>query len=242
MNAANAIPAAWLRFLTSGPVAAGLDIATTAKKTSNPSSLVVSQREGNMIHERLVVAWKTTDDRVIKAILLCVLTQLASTRRKLRALSIDSSSEKFNARQIKRDFTKFCPVRLIDSGGKVNWKGEDTTFKVLLGNLYSGLYEDALITIPEGQWIIDDRRLVRHESGSFTTDLGPNGEHGDTFDGGKLAYWGLCKAGRAEIAAATISTSPANPAKPRLVAGITNPLARKHGLRLSQQQKPHLNT
>jgi|APTNR8051073442_1049403.scaffolds.fasta_scaffold00403_5 hypothetical protein len=236
MLASRAIPDDWLRHLTAGPIGLGLDVATTANKTSNPSSLVVSQQEGKYIHERLVVSWKTSDDRVTKAVVRAVLVQLANRRKRPRALSVDSSNEKFLARQLQREFTQFCPVRLISSGETTHWKGEDLTYKVLLGNLYSSLYEDALITIPAGAWIIDDRRLVRRDKGSFSTDLGPNGEHGDTFDGGKLAYWSLCRKGRAELHAAHISDSPATPEKNTAAAkGLRNWLARKMGLKTTLQ-------
>lgn len=235
MLASRSIPVAWLRHLTSGPIGLGLDVATTQNKTSNPSSLVVSQQEGRMIHERLVVSWKTNDDRVTKAVVKLVLEQLTSARKRPRALCVDNSNEKFLGRQIQREFTRFCPVRLISSGETVHWKGEDLTFKVLLGNLYAGLYEDALITCPPGQWIIDDRRLVRRDKGSFTTDLGPNGEHGDTFDAGKLAYWALCRKGRAELHAAHISDSPATPAKSTAAKhGLKNWLAHKFGVKTHQ--------
>lgn len=234
-----ALPRDWIRHLTGGAIGLGLDLATTANKTSNPSALVVSEQVGRMIHERLVIRWKTTDDRVTKALLRLVLEDIDSTSRRPRGLSVDASNEVFLCRQIKREFSRFCPVHLVAGGQSIAWKGEDITAKVLLGNLYASLYEDSLVTFPNLSWIIDDRHLVKRDKGSFTTDLGPNGEHGDTFDGGKLAYWSLLRKGRAELSAAHISTSAAttNAAPASLTSGLKNWLARKAGVTLTGGQR-----
>jgi hypothetical protein len=233
-----ALPKDWTRHLTGGPIGLGLDLATTANKLSNPSSITVSQQEGNMIHERLVIRWKTTDDRVTKAIARLALQDIADTRRKPRALSIDASNEVFLCRQLKRELSKFCAIHLIASGAVTQWKGEEITHKILLGNLYAALFEDQLITIPNVQWLIDDHRLVQRDKGTFKTDLGPNGEHGDTFDSGKLSYWSLLKKGRADLHAAHISSSPATTNTPSHIASqLKNWLAKKSGINLSGQRK-----
>jgi hypothetical protein len=222
----------WTRHLTGGPIGIGLDVATTANKTSNPSALTVSQQEGRIIHERLVIRWKTTDDRVTTGFVQCVFDDLTALRRKARGLSVDASNEVFLCRQLKRNFSKFCPVHLIASGATTNWKGEDITHKILLGNLYAALFEDSLITIPNLAWIIEDHRLVQRDKGSFKTDLGPNGEHGDTFDSGKLSYWSLLAKSRAEIHAAHIAHSPATSAPAPIQSQLKNWLAKKTGIRL----------
>jgi hypothetical protein len=232
MTPRQAISKDWTRHLTGGPLGIGLDLATTANKKSNPSALVVSQQEGNRIIERLVISWKTMDDRVTKAVLRAVCDDIQATKRRPRGIAVDASNEVFLCRQIKREFSAVAPVHLIAGGASVTFKGIEYTFKVLLGNLYAGLYEDGLISHPDCQWIIDDRRLVQREKGTFKTDLGPNGEHGDTFDGGKLAYWTLTRKGRAEIHAASTSSSPATGAN---LAGVTshlkNFLAKRFGLK-----------
>lgn len=220
----------WLDVLGDGPIGLGLDLATTEKKTSNPSSLTLSQTDGRMVFERLVVRWKTGDDRVTKAVLHCVLSDLDSRKKKARGLAVDASSEKFLCAQIAREFSKFCPVRLVASGETLDWKGEKLSYKQLLGNLYSALFEDALIGLPEGEWIMEDHRLVMREKGSFMANLGPNGEHGDTFDSGKLANWCLVRGGRAEIHAASITPQSDG----RSLTGLKNWLAKKMGVSLSK--------
>lgn len=227
-----ALPKDWTRFLTGGPIGVGLDLATTANKTSNPSSLTVTQQEGHMIHTRLVIRWKTNDDRVTKAFVRLVLEDLAALNRKARALSVDASNEVFLCRQIKREFSKFCAVHLVASGAVTNWKGEEIAFKILLGNLYAALFEDGLITIPNLQWLIDDHRLVQRDKGSFKTELGPNGEHGDTFDSGKLSYWSLTRKGRADVHAAHVANSGALGTPSAVTTQLKNWLAKKTGIRL----------
>jgi hypothetical protein len=215
-----------LRRIGSGPVGIGLDLATTEKKTSNPSSLTVSEQAGPLIIEHLTVRWKTSDERVTKAVLRHICEALAMARRHIRGIAVDASSEKFMCAQIAREFTKFAPVRQIVSGEKTRWKNEDLSFKQLLGNLYSALYEDALIAIAPAVWLADDRRLVQRDRGSFIADLGANGEHGDTFDSGKLAYWCLVKSGRAEAVAAGLSSDPASPA---VLSRLKNWMVKKAG-------------
>lgn len=231
----------WLEHLSQGPIGIGLDLATTEKKTSNPSSLTVSQTDGKLVMQRLIVRWKTSDDRITKAVVRAVFEDLVFARKKARAMSFDASSEAFLGAQLIREFTKFAPIRPIKSGETVEWKGEELTYKALLGNLYSGLFEDALIGIPEGAWIIEDHRLVMQEKGSFYANLGPNGEHGDTFDSGKLSYWSLVRTGRAEIHAADITQA----GKAGQVAkGLKNWLAQKCGVALpnSQGSSPFVRT
>lgn len=230
MTPRDLIPRTWLDLVGNGPLGVGLDLATTQNATSNPSSLVLSESVGSMVFERLVIAWKTNDDRVTKGVLTVICEDLLSVKKKPRGIAVDASSEKFLCTQIAREFTKYAPVRQIVSGEKTRWKGEDLTFKELLGNLYSALYEDALIATAEGQWIIDDRRLVQREKGSFAAQLGPNGEHGDTFDGGKLAYWCLVRGGRAQVTAAGIGSGSNDAVSNRL----KNWLAKKMGIRARQ--------
>lgn len=227
------VPLDVLDRLGQGPLSVGLDLATTEKRTSNPSALTLSEQQGPQVVEWLNVRWKTSDDRVTKAVLRHVCEGLATRRRRLRAISVDASNERFLCAQLAREFSVYAPIRLVVSGEKTTWKGEEMTFKQLLGTLYSALYEDALIASAEAQWLGDDRRLVRREKGSFVADLGPNGEHGDTFDSGKLAYWGLVRPGRAEIAAASVGAA----AGPGL--RLKNWLARKRGIAVGARTKIH---
>jgi hypothetical protein len=200
-----AIPSTWADRLTTGPLSLGYDVATTQKKTSNPSALAVMQTEGRLTHTRLLVSWKTREPIVAEQLLSAVLEDIEARRLKPRRLIIDASSERYYAAAIRTRFGGRCPVELIAGQDKLEFRGERLDAKTLLGNLYVSALEDAHITLPAGEWIEADHRLVMREAGGFTTLLGPNGEHGDTFDACKLAYYGL-NATSAPLTASSILT------------------------------------
>jgi hypothetical protein len=124
-------------------------------------------------------------------VLGCIFEDIEARGKKPRRLVIDASSEKYYAADIRTAFARRCPVELIGGNQKLKFRGEELDAKSLLGNMYCSGLEDGLILLPAGEWIELDHRLVKREAGRFVTDLGPGGEHGDTFDAGKLAYWGL---------------------------------------------------
>jgi hypothetical protein len=205
MKARDALNSDWTRFLAQGPIGIGLDVATTEKQTSNPSAIVVTEQVGKLFFERLVIAFKTSDERVTCALLRAVCDDLAKTRRKPRGIGIDASNERFFCGRLEREFRSVCPVRLIAGNDVIEHRGEELPAKILLGNLYANAYADGVIGCPAGEWLSEDRRLVMREKGTFMAQLGKNGEHGDTFDGGKLAMWCLIRGGRQEAFGASIT-------------------------------------
>jgi hypothetical protein len=58
-------------------------------------------------------------------------------------------------------------------------------------------------------------RLVRRDRGSFTTEVGPGGEHGDTFDSHKLAQNSLESTGGALESTKGIRLPERETARPR---------------------------
>jgi hypothetical protein len=195
MTPRDAICPSWTDLLTEGPLAIGYDIATTEKAKSNPSGLTVMQRDARLCISRLVLSWKTADPAVAHQVIACVLDDLESARHKPRRLVIDASSEKYFAVATRTAFRNRCPVELISGSQKLKFRNEELDSKSLLGNMYVSAMEDGLILLPAGDWIELDLRLVKREAGRFVTELGPSGEHGDLFDAGKLAYWGLQSGG-----------------------------------------------
>lgn len=186
-----AIPRDWSDRLTDGPISLGLDLATTTRATSNPSAIAVQQREGRQTLTRLMISWKTADPDVTEAVVACVMDDIERAARKPRRLVIDNSNEKFFATRLRRRFAGRTIIDLVAGNQKIEFRGETLDSKTLLGNLYASAIEDGLLLLPAGGWIELDHRLVMREAGGFITQLGPNGEHGDTFDAGKLAYYGL---------------------------------------------------
>lgn len=223
-----AIPRGWTRTLVGGRIGVGHDVATTEKKTSNPSSITVTEHAGGRYWERLVLVYKTGSEEVAMAMLSTVFEDLREAQAKPRRMCVDASSEVYYAQGVKRKFIRYCPIELVKSGATIVRGAETFSYKVLLGNLYAGLYEDGLICTPGEKWYKDDQRRVLREKGSFATELGENGEHGEVFDSGKLAYWALEQgAGRVEADAAPVGTG-LNRQQPHR-AGIRNPFAALFG-------------
>lgn len=225
MTPREAISSAWTSRLTDGPLALGYDIATSERGTSNPSALTVMQRDGRMAISRLVISWKTREPAVARAVLTAVLDDLRAADKKPRRLVIDASSEKYYAADLRTFLRSRVAVELVAGGQKLSFRNEEMDAKTLLGNMYVSAIEDGLLLLPEGAWIELDHRLVKREAGRFVTDLGPGGEHGDTFDSGKLAYWGLQSAGVVGAAAVQVGTGT-GAASPAKRPGLIGPIGR----------------
>ena len=189
-----AVPTDWTRHLQGGLMGIGYDVATTINKTSNPSSITVTEDYGGKFWQRLIVRFKSEDPDAPLQILESIFQSVDSN--KLRPLCIDSSNEKYHAQNVRKKMRKHCPVVLVSSGEKVKWEGADFTYKTLLGQLYVSNFEDGRIALPDGEWIVKDHRLVKNHAGSYATDLDEGGNHGDTFDSGKLSLWSHLRGAR----------------------------------------------
>lgn len=239
MTPRQAITSEWAARLTQGPLSLGYDVATSEKGTSNPSAVSVLQREGRICITRLIVSWKTREPAVARQVLTAILDDIQNAGFKPRRLCIDASSEKYFAADMRTFLRARVATELVAGGQKLEFRGEALDAKTLLGNMYSSALEDGLIFLPAGEWIEFDHRLVKREAGRFVTDLGPAGEHGDTFDAGKLAYWGLHSSGSPQAHAAQVGTgvSGSQPLVNR--PGLIGPL---RGGRVIGRQPTRLNS
>lgn len=210
MTPREAISSAWADLLTEDPISLGYDVATSERGAANPSAVNVMQRCGRVAISRLVVSWKTQEPEVARQILTAIFDDIKSRGMKARRLSIDGSSEKYYAADMRTFLRSRCPVDLVAGNQKLKFRGETLDAKSLLGNMYSSALEDGLLLLPAGEWIEFDHRLVKRDGGRFVTDLGPGGEHGDTFDAGKLAYWGLQSSGSPKAEAAAVGSASAS--------------------------------
>ncbi len=200
MIATAAIPPDWTRHLRGGPLCLGYDVATTEKKTSNPSSITVTEDYGGTFWQRLIVRFKTAEPEAAMQALDSILRAVIDTHghRYLRELNIDSSNEKYHARTVKGRFRRYLRVNLIAGGEALVWQGEKFIYKTLLGQLYVSAFEDHRTALPAGEWIVADHRLVKNHAGSFAAEIDESGNHADTFDSGKLALWGFLRKNRHE--------------------------------------------
>ena len=221
------VPQAWENGLDPAmPWAVGYDIATTTKGTSNPSSITVTQLIApHQYAERLVLRFKTASPDQAKAILREVLEAgIRRTSRRPRAIAADATSERYYCATLKREFARYGRILLVVSSESTTFRGESMTVKAYLGNLYADAYEDSAIAIPPDRWLAADRRLAKRVKGTFDNELDSAGNHGDTFDSGKLALHALVSTDSDPVEARAIpvgrapSLSPA-PYRPRRIFG-----------------------
>lgn len=191
------IPVGWQNSMSSDPWSIGYDPATTTKEKSNPSSIVVSQQVSpNLVVERLTLRFKESDPDEAWALLDEIVNGgMIATGHRPNALAIDSSNEKYFAVQTKKRFSRFAKILLCDSSTTVEHMGQKIKLKTFLGNRYVDAYDDRGIAIAPDRWVKEDRRLAKKIKGGFDNELDNAGNHGDTFDAGKLAYHALSRAG-----------------------------------------------
>lgn len=190
--------------LGSGPVGVGHDVATTEKGVSNPSCLTVMEQHGAEFIGRLFLIWKTCDPDIARGRIRRVLQVIAARKEggPARRMCIDATNERYYCTDLRKQLSGVVPVELVVASETVEQPGsEPITRKALLGNEYVSVLEDNKLSLPPQRYIKTDHRLVKRDRGSYVCEAGPNGEHGDTFDGGKLGLWALKGKGKGYFAA-----------------------------------------
>jgi hypothetical protein len=186
--------------LGKNPAAVGFDVATTEKEASNPSSVTVMEQEGADAVGVLTVTWKTRDPAIAKERVRRILETVEARPEggRARRMAIDASNERYFAIEVQREFSALAPVELVVSGESMDVPGQEpVNKKTWLGSRWIAAIDDNHAVLPPERYIRDDFRRVRKVKGSFDCELGPNGEHGDTFDSHKLAYHALTSSGGA---------------------------------------------
>lgn len=204
-----------------GKLTAGYDTATTESKMSNPSSLTLMENVGMDYPARLMVWWKTADPVIAEALLVHFADLMRAADKRVTCLTVDASNEVFFAKRIKTIVGKLIPVRLMRGNQKIGQEGEATDAKTLCGNLLVSHMESARVPIPNHPYVENDFGRVTKAGGRFTCSVGPNGEHGDTFDGCKLALHGQIRQGPLQIGACAVGL-PGQAAR----SGLTHPCAK----------------
>jgi hypothetical protein len=203
---AEAIPSGWPGlFVPDYPrIGLGLDIGTTDKQSSNPSALAVIQQVAHTYYVRLLVAWKSRDDRIVKALVDHVLTGLPHGYR-ARRLCIDASSERYFAANLKRALMNRLPCQLVINSESTEYLGEQMNYKAYLGNLLIGMLSDGYLALPNETFVRTDFRLVKTNHGVFDAEVNEDGQHADCFDAVKLALHALVsKGGPVEASASQV--------------------------------------
>ncbi len=191
---------------------AGLDIATTEKKTSNPTSVSVVQRKGVDLITRAIFTWKSCDDEIqlerIRRILVAIRSRPSG--RKAVALFQDGTNERLFAKRVWRELRGECPVRTIVFSNtiKVPESPEPITMKQYLGTRILSALDDNLLTLPAARYVREDWRLVRKEKGALFWEPDGDGKHADTFCSTGLAAEAVkSKGGKVEAEAVAVGQS-----------------------------------
>lgn len=221
MTVRDAIPSSWTDYIKSGALGIGLDLGTTDKVTSNPTVIDVMEDYGGLLQERLIFSFKTRDEEVTEAVLDAIFSDLRNAGKRSRALAIDATNETFFAQKLAKRLRKHCAVYLVKGSENLTHAGETMTAKQLLGHLFANEHIDGRIATPSGPWVKDDRRLVKKVKGLFNADTDALGQHGDTWDAGKLARWALKSAGRVEAGGIAVSSKSGKPQR----RGLLRPFA-----------------
>lgn len=185
--------------LGSGKVGLGWDLATTEKETSNPSAFTVTEENGVEWSGIVTFTWKTNDPAIAEDRAERIIDTVARRPAggKARALCVDATNERYFAVGIQRKFRAKVPVVLVIGSETIQRPGmeEPMTMKQFLGSMLVSEIDDNHATLPPERYLRDDFRLVKRDRGSFNASLGPEGQHGDTFDAHKLALWALKRRG-----------------------------------------------
>lgn len=187
------LPAGALDFV-SGTVALGFDQATTTNKKSNPSALAIGTENGDVFEVPLCLWWKTANPNITTMRVVGIIKALLAMDVKIKSLCIDATNERFYAKLLKEAVGALCDVQLIVSSETIETPEGKISLKAQLGNDLANCIESGKALLPFSTYMYKDFMRVVKDRGSFDATVGPNGEHGDTFDGCKLAKHGL-KAG-----------------------------------------------
>lgn len=206
------LPTGWRDVFTpNDPVGIGIDLGTTTKKKSNPTSIAVLQKVLNDFYARLVIRYKTNDPDITEALI----NQVHDLPHGLRArrTCIDATNERFFATTLRRNLMGKAVVVLVISSESTTYLGEKMNFKTYLGNLFVNTIDDGRLALPPEPWLEKDIRQVVRDRGMFDADVDEEGNHADAFDGIKNALHALTgsSAGPVEAHAAPVGTFSKGP-------------------------------
>jgi hypothetical protein len=199
--------------LGTGPVGIGIDVATTTKGTSNPTSVSVVELTGVEYVAPLILTWKTADPRISKDRIRRIASaiQLRPAGGRPRAAAIDATNERYFATELADDMADILPCSLVVGSERHEEPGyEPMTKKQWTASRLVAILDDNHLTIPPERYVRDDWRLVRKEKGLIVCEPDVDGKHGDTFDATKLAIYALEDGGAVEALPVNTGSLPAS--------------------------------
>lgn len=189
------LPVEWIKDcqMTPGVEAViGVDPATTEKKKSNPTGFCVSQMIGSRHVARILMRYRKADPKEARAIITDSVLSLQAYGVPVRCVAIDATNEKYWALETREEIETLCgcPVLLVVSSETEMIHGESVKVKTALGIEAVATFDDNMAAVPPDPNVKSDLRLVKRYKGGFDNDVDADGNHGDMFDGYKLALRG----------------------------------------------------
>jgi hypothetical protein len=224
IKAADILPPGWRGvFAPAGRVGIGMDLGTTTKAKSNPTSIAVCQEVGLDVFARLIIRYKVDATKldVHEFLLRQIVEGLhsgSSVDLRVVRVCVDATSERYGAAELARRLRGLVPVAQIVASEGTEYRGQKMKFKEYQTNLYLHQIDDGRLALPDEQWVEDDARQVKTERGLFYADVDEEGNHADAFDATKQALHALRMyggSGAAEASGAGVGTF----AQPRREAG-----------------------
>lgn len=189
-------------------VCIGQDLASTAGKKSNPSGLAVTVKDGLGFRAPFICWWKTADERVTEGRILAVATGLRLHGIRVKVVNLDATNEKLFASRVRRALLGHgIPCRACSGSEIVMHRGEKVTLSTFTASQLAGAIDSGLAELPFNRYLYDDFMRPTKVPGGYDCPVGANGEHGDTFDGTKLSFFGWSGYGSAAQAMAVPLTS-----------------------------------
>lgn len=184
-----------------GPVAVGVDWATSQKEGSNPTSVTVTEEDGVNEIQRAVLLWKSNNPDV-QCERVCRVVSAINQRKeggRVRRFGQDATGQQLFCKVVAKALAGLCPVESLVMSETVELPGYDTpvTKKTYYGDLYVAKFNDNRVTAPPERYYREDHRLPKKLKGLYVTEPQSDGKHGDTFDSGKIASAMLKSAGGA---------------------------------------------
>jgi hypothetical protein len=199
----------WLAtHLGSGPAAVGVDWASSQKEGSNPTSVTVTEADGENEIQRAVLLWKSNNPLLQRERLRRVVTTINERKEggRVRRVGQDATGQQLFCKDVARDLAGLAPVENIVMSETVELPGYDTpvTKKTYFSDLYVAKFNDNRVSAPPERYYREDHRLPKKIKGLYVCEPQADGKHGDTFDSGKIASHMLKSSGGAAFTAETI--------------------------------------
>ena len=199
----------WLRVhLGTGPCAVGVDWASSQKEGSNPTSVTVTEGDGENEVQRAVLLWKSSNPLLQRERLRRVVTTINERKEggRVRRVGQDATGQQLFCKDVARDLAGLAPVENIIMSETVELPGYDTpvTKKTYFSDLYVAKFNDNRISAPPERYYREDHRLPKKLKGLYVCEPQADGKHGDTFDSGKIASHMLKSSGGASFTDETI--------------------------------------